>query len=340
MNLRENIYRIKSIMGIYEQQKPVKVRCDQWKNGTFVNGDGITTPKITITKTPTLIEGLYEGPDSGGCIQRGDVNNNDTPHQLAGITVFYEAAPYLKELYKNGTYVKPDMPKITMERIQNKMFKISIPLIPTTEDKAITNMNERGGMGNGSVGDQTEIDKIQNDPNYILKDKVKKTAGDITEIFICFRNIIQFPIKTVTSKTTQQQQQPSQPNIQPQTKTTSQPNIPEPITGDMPEPITGDMLNPEGFRNNLRLETSGKSIDESSVVFTHTDDVFKVSYSTGDTKIVGMTLIFDYFSSESKFNTRIENLKTEDLYPKLKRKSDEWSGTTGNYYYEFLILKK
>ena len=120
MNLRENIHRIKSIMGIYEQQKPVKVRCDQWKNKTFVNGDGITTPKITITKTPTLIEGLYEGPDSGGCIQRDGFNKDDTPHQLAGITVFYEAAPYLKELYKNGTYVKPDMPKITMERIKNK----------------------------------------------------------------------------------------------------------------------------------------------------------------------------------------------------------------------------
>ena len=337
MNLRENIYRIKSIMGIYEQKTPPPTtRCDQWKNGTFVNGDGITTPKITITKTPTLIEGLYEGPDSGGCIQRGSVNNDDTPHQLAGITVFYEAAPYLKELYKNGTYVKPDMPNIKMERIQNKKFKISIPLIPTTEDKAITNMNERGGMGGGSVGNQTEIEAIKNDPNYILKESVKIKARDITEVFICFRNIVDFPIKTVTSKTTTGPQpkpsQPSQLNIQPQTKTTSQPNI--------PEPITGDMLNPEGFRNNLRLETNGKSIDESSVVFTHTDDVFKVSYSTGDTKIAGMTLIFDYFSSESKLNTRIENLKKEDLYPNLIRKADEWSGTTGNYYYEFLILKK
>lgn len=204
MNLQENIHRIKSIMGIYEQQKPVKVRCDQWKNRTFVNGDGITTPKITITKTPTLIEGLYEGPDSGGCIQRDGFNKDDTPHQLAGITVFYEAAPYLKELYKNGTYVKPDMPKITMERIKNKMFKISIPLIKTTEDKAITNMNERGGMLHD--GDLTEINIIENEPNYILKDKVKKTAGDITETFICFRNIVDFPIKTVTSKTTTGQQ--------------------------------------------------------------------------------------------------------------------------------------
>ena len=327
MNLRENIHRIKSIMGIYEQQKPVKVRCDQWKNKTFVNGDGITTPKITITKTPTLIEGLYEGPDSGGCIQRDGFNKDDTPHQLAGITVFYEAAPYLKELYKNGTYVKPDMPKITMERIKNKMFKISIPLIPTTEDKAITNMNERGGMGGG--GDLTEINIIENEPNYILKDKVKKTAGDITETFICFRNIVDFPIKTVTSKTTTgQQPKPSQPNTQLQTNTTLQPNIPETITGDTLD----------GFRNNLRTKTGGKSIDESSVNFTHINNAFKVSYSTGEIKIAGMTLLIDNIS-ESNLNTRIEN-DVKKLYPNLKRKSDEWSGTSDNRFYEFLILKE
>jgi len=202
MNLRENIERIKSIMGIYEQQS--QGRCDQWKNGTFVNGDGITTPKITITKTPTLIEGLYEGPDAGGCIQRSKFNDKDTPHQLAGITVFYEAAPYLKELYKNGTYVKPDMKNITMERNPNEMFKISIPLIPTTEDKAITSINERGGMGH--EGNLTEITNIENDPNNILQEKVKIKAGDITETFICFRNKINFPIKTVTPKTTTGQQ--------------------------------------------------------------------------------------------------------------------------------------
>ena len=332
MNLRENIHRIKSIMGIYEQQKPVKVRCDQWKNKTFVNGDGITTPKITITKTPTLIEGLYEGPDSGGCIQRDGFNKDDTPHQLAGITVFYEAAPYLKELYKNGTYVKPDMPKITMERIKNKMFKISIPLIPTTEDKAITNMNERGGMGGG--GDLTEINIIENEPNYILKDKVKKTAGDITETFICFRNIVDFPIKTVTSKTTTGQQpkpsqpKPSQPNTQLQTNTTLQPNIPETITGDTLD----------GFRNNLRTKTGGKSIDESSVNFTHINNAFKVSYSTGEIKIAGMTLLIDNIS-ESNLDNRIEN-DVKKLYPNLKRKSDEWSGTSDNRFYEFLILKE
>lgn len=174
--------------------------CREWEKRTFKQGDGIKTPKITITKTPDLIEGLYEGPDRGGCIQRCKFNDGDTPHQLAGITVYYEAAPYLKELYKNGIFVKPNMEKISMERSPNKKFKISIPLIKTTEDKAVTSINERGGMGH--EGDLTEINNILNNPDHVLVETKKVTAGDMTETFVCFRNIKNFPIKTKSPQTT------------------------------------------------------------------------------------------------------------------------------------------
>ena len=257
MNIQENIERIKSVMGIYEQQS--QGRCDQWKNGTFVNGDGIKTPKITITKTPTLIEGLYEGPDKGFCIQRSKYYSNDTPHQLASITVFYEAAPYLKELYKNGTYVKPDMNNITMDREINKMFKISIPLISTTEDKAITSINERGGMGHG--GDLTEITNIENDPNNKLIEKVKKTAGDMTETFICFRNILNFPIKTVTPEST-----------------------PEPVTN---EPTPEDLENLKLFKDFIKnwwVDEDGNSQlngDEEYMLAPKLHTLFIVKDNTG-----------------------------------------------------------
>lgn len=175
-------------------------RCDSWKNGTFTQGDGITTPKITITKTPSLIEGLYEGPDKGGCIQRREFLDTDTPHQLAGITIYYEAAPYLKQLYKQGTYVKPDKKNIKMERVPNKSFKISIPLIPTTEDQAITNINERGGMGH--EGDLQEIQDIRANPNHILVDSVRIKSKDLIETIIWFRNKEKFPIKTVSQNQT------------------------------------------------------------------------------------------------------------------------------------------
>jgi hypothetical protein len=143
-----------------------------------------------------LIEGTYEGPDAAGCIQRSKPNSKDTPHQLAGILVFYEAAPYLKELYKSGIFVKPDMDKISMERILNKKFKISIPLVSTTEDKAVTSINERGGMGH--EGDLREIENIKNNPDHVLVEEKRLQEGDMTETFISFRNIKNFPIKTST----------------------------------------------------------------------------------------------------------------------------------------------
>ena len=72
--------------------------------------------------------------------------------------------------------------------------------------------------------------------------------------------------------------------------------------------------------------------------FTYTDNVFKVSYSTGETKIDGMTLVFD--DSKTNLNSRITTTsKIPKLYPNLIRK-EEWKGKSGNFYYEFLILKK
>lgn len=192
---------------IYEQTE--KPACNSWADGTFKQGDGIKTPKITITKTPSLVEGLYEGPDAAGCIQRKNVLTTDTPHQLAGILVFNETAPYLKELYRNKTYVKPDMNNITMERVKNKSFKISIPLLSTTEDKAITNMNRRGGMGHpGDAAQLKYLDDLAKDPNNALAEIVTKKADDMTEKFICFRNLKDFPIKTTPSNEETKQDEP------------------------------------------------------------------------------------------------------------------------------------
>jgi len=237
-------------------------KCNQWKTKTFKQGNGITTPKITITKTPSLIEGLYEGPDAGGCIQRLEVNNADTPHQLAGITVFYEAAPYLKELYRSGVYVKPDMPNITMQRVRNKMFKISIPLIKTTEDKAIPNINERGGMG-GGLGNLTEITNIENNQDHKLIEKRQVTAGDITETFICFRNIVNFPIKTQAAGTQGQQAAPID--------------------------ITGKDL--DDLMTKIKTATAGKSLNLSTIQLDM--DKLKFSVAAGPVKVFSLALRYN-----------------------------------------------
>ena len=117
----------------------------------------------------------------------------------------------------------------------------------------------------------------------------------------------------------------SKPKTQP-----FQPNTPETIT------IEGTTLNQ--FRDNVKSKTGDISIDESSVNFSYTNNVFKVSYSTGETKIAGMTLVFSDINRE-ELDVRIETKMKKGLYPNLIQKK-EWQGESGKYYYEFLILKK
>jgi Zn/Cd-binding protein ZinT len=116
----------------------------------------------------------------------------------------------------------------------------------------------------------------------------------------------------------------SKPNVQSNT----QPNTPE------TESIDGNSL--DEFRNNLKSKTADISIDENSVNFSYSNNSFNVKYSTGETKIGGMTLVFD--PSETQLDFRIET-KIKELYPNLIRK-EEWKGKSKGLYYEFLILKK
>jgi hypothetical protein len=174
--------------------------CSQWKDKTFVNGDGKKTPKITIEKTETKVTGTYEGPEKGFCIQSAEGNPNDSVHQLAGITVFHECNPYLKELYKGETYVRPNLKGVTLERKEN-YYKISIPLEKTTEDKAITSINQRGSMGGGEGGiDKTEFNSAKTRPMFYTETLISTGISDMTEYFFCWRNLQDYPIKTASNK--------------------------------------------------------------------------------------------------------------------------------------------
>jgi hypothetical protein len=118
----------------------------------------------------------------------------------------------------------------------------------------------------------------------------------------------------------------SKPNVQSNTE----PNTPE------TESIDGNSL--IEFRKNLKSKTANILIDESSVKFSYSNNMFKVSYSTGETEISGMTLVFD--PSETELDSRITTTsEIPKLYPNLIRK-EEWKGKSEGFYYEFLILKK
>ena len=115
---------------------------------------------------------------------------------------------------------------------------------------------------------------------------------------------------------------------------------PQPSQQNTPETKSIDGNTIEKFRTNVKNKTANILIDESSVNFTYTDNVFKVSYSTGETKIAGMTLVVD--PSKTTLVSRITDKTKSDipkLYPNLIRK-EEWKGKSGDLYYEFLILKK
>ena len=113
---------------------------------------------------------------------------------------------------------------------------------------------------------------------------------------------------------------------------------PQPSQQNTPETITIDGNTIDKFRANVINKTANILIDESSVNFSYTNNVFKVSYSTGETKIAGMTLVVD--PSKTTLVSRITTTsEIPKRYPNLIRK-EEWKGKSGDLYYEFLILKK
>lgn len=192
LNLHKN--RTSSQYLILEEQ-----RCD-WE--TYQNGDGTTKPKIDVEKNQNGVTVTFQGPETGFCIQHKSGSTTDTIHQTCGVAA-KEVGNYLKELYNGGTFVKPDLEKIEMEK-KDKFLKIVIPFISTTEDKAITNFDERGGWGHEGEYSALEA-QLKNKEKYALVEVVKKVAiggssKDITERWFNFRNIEKFPIKTQSSQ--------------------------------------------------------------------------------------------------------------------------------------------
>jgi hypothetical protein len=87
-----------------------------------------------------------------------------------------------------------------LERKKN-YYKISIPLEKTTEDKAITSINQRGSMGGGEGGiDTTEFNSAKTRPMFYTETLKSTGLSDMTEYFFCWRNLQDYPIKTSSNK--------------------------------------------------------------------------------------------------------------------------------------------
>jgi len=269
MNLNENILRVKELMGLLLEQSQ---GCN-YKN--WQNGDGIKRPKITESKSPDGVTLTYQGPETGFCIQHKNGSTTDSLHQLAG-AVRVVVSEYLKELYAQGSYVRPDLKNIVMNKSDN-YFEIRIPFIQTTEDKAITNFNERGGWGHDGSGPLKDyLSTIQN-PKYGLIDMVRKTASggksnDIIENWVSFRDLETYPIKSKSPQSTlDQKSTPSQP-----TSTYEQ------IT------IKGDSL--EDLRDKMKQQ---QNISISPNSFDVDLDSKTITFETGQRKVKSLSFIFD-----------------------------------------------
>ena len=207
---------------INEAENTNKCEYINWRNG-----DGVNKPKITVQQSENGVIATYIGPETGFCIQHSKGSTDDTLHQLAGV-VSVTVAPLLKILYSRGKFVKPSLKDIDMQK-DNNFFKISVPFVSTTEDKAITNFNERGGWGHKALGPITEfMGTIEGNPKKygLIEKKTKVASGgesaDITEHWVSFRDLETYPIKT-------KKEERPQPPMNQQTATSNVPQESEDI---------------------------------------------------------------------------------------------------------------
>jgi hypothetical protein len=290
---------------------------------------GLNEQTLTL---PILISDTFE-------TKNGD---SDAAHNLKGLEKKIDKA--IEQIYNQGINPKMYDVKLKVVRNGNTYTTTSSLTIDKSDDgKAWTGFASRGSIGYDYVNRaEGQIDGTGNKDGRSLEEKLKSGA-DAVEIIpisnspITISNVelkqyfVQFTKSLKPSHTS------SKSNKQPTPQPKTQPSQPKTQQNAL-ETIEGTTL--EEFRNNVKSKTGGISIDVNTVVFSYTNNVFKVSYSTGETKIAGMTIKWSNISRRD-LDTVIKD-KTKIDYPDLiqqEKWKGEWKGDS-YYYYEFLILIK
>ncbi len=221
---------------------------------------------------------------------------------------------------KNGNYRVTNVTVTSKKDGSNIVTDGSVELTPVTGDELPHKVfTTRGSIGSGY---ESRHDTQVNG----LSDRLKAAYGG--------NNVAVFGPYLITVEGTGVKYKQSFFAVEGQSSSTQQSTTEKQPQQTTTQTIEGSTL--EEFRNNVKSKTANISIDEGSVNFTYTNNVFKVTYSTGETKIEGMTLTWD--PSESELEFRIST-RIKQIYPNMIEKN-EWKGKTGDYYYTFLILKK
>lgn len=189
-NVAESFIKLKKKLIISESNLSLKKLITEaekkaWSKGVFENGDGVTSPKITVEKGDTFLDVKYEGPESGFNLESAVINPGDSIHQLSNVFT-YEVNKHLKNLYDKGVYVKPLMNEIQMVK-KPKFFEIKVNFKKVDKEDAVDRMDRRGGMGHSASKGLSDMEKKCKkfsgcDKVYTLK------SGSITEHFISYKN--------------------------------------------------------------------------------------------------------------------------------------------------------
>ena len=187
-SVSENYFRVKKKLILTEtisklKQLVTEAEKRSWSKGMFNNGDGVTTPKITINKSNNFFDITYKGPESGFNIESAVLNPGDSIHQLSNVFT-YEVNKHLKDLYQKEIYVKPDMESIEMVKTPN-FFEIKVNFDKTDKENAITKIERRGGMGHSATKGKSLMEEKCNKYSGCKKVYTIK-SGSITEHFISY----------------------------------------------------------------------------------------------------------------------------------------------------------
>jgi hypothetical protein len=325
MNLNEQISRIKEVMGLVSEQ---------------ITSTGYNLPNghVIPTCTETGCKGTYSGPQFNiiGRNTDGTDKWNDIAHDYSN-TMSYYVGVKLKELYKQGIYVKVDleMIKMTANPVKNEesadptKVTIDIPFIRVKNKcEAYTSFDHAGGWGHLSIDLDNRKTQLSSAllPGETLDistlNKTNKTdyKTSLNEYWIQWKNkATQSDCANNSTNVTPQTTSvtPQKTNITPQTtsvtpqKTNVTPQTTSSSSNGEEVKVTGNGI--IELRKNIISKSSNASIDVNSIKVNM--DKFEISYKSGPTKINKISLFTrntDDVKDSSGFTTTLDNVISQN----------------------------
>jgi hypothetical protein len=275
----------------------------------LLNEQQTTTTSYTLPQghvEPTCTDVGCKGTYSGPQFLKSD--SSDVAHKYSN-TMSYYVGVKLKELYKQGIYVKVDLKNITMtavpvqygENYNPTKVTIDIPFIRVKNKcDAYTSFDHVGGWGHSSdldlEGRKSKLSTLLLPGETLdvsdLKITHKEERKSLSEYWIQWKN-----------KITQSDCSNISTNVTPQTTSSSSNGEEVKVTGN------GIME----LRKNIISKSSNASIDVNSISISMTN--YEISYRPGPTKINKISLFTrntDDVKDDSGFTTTLNNVISQN----------------------------